>query len=83
MDGATGSGDIEIGMALDASDHLHLSYFDLGVAYATNATGAWIGGMIGSAANDGQFSALAVDASGINILYSGCDGTCLKLATDY
>jgi hypothetical protein len=79
----TGTGDIEIGMSLDVDGKIHLSYSDLGVTYATNISGAWIIKRVGAATTDGQFSALAIDSNGINILYSGCDGTCLKVATNY
>ena len=51
-------------IAIDASDHAHISYYDAtngDLKYATNASGDWATSTVDNAGDAGQFSSIAVD----------------------
>ena len=74
-------------IAVDTSDHAHISYHDFTnghLKYATNASGSWATATIDSEEDVGWSTSLALDASGsIHISYgSGGDNIAIKYATN-
>ena len=74
-------------MALDASGHVHISYYAAGpyydLRYATNASGSWATTTVDSSGDVGLYTSLALDADGkAHISYYYSNNADLKYATN-
>ncbi|MCF6157375.1 MAG: hypothetical protein E3K32_02110 [wastewater metagenome] len=72
-------------IAIDASDNIHISYYDAtnrDLMYATNATGSWATESVDETDNVGQYTSIVVDTSdNVYISYYDVTNGDLKYAT--